>query len=353
MNKRTLTATLLVSAGMMTGCASQPDTPVNALDQPAVVTVKQDPGKFVYWVKPGPRVNLSEEVFGTPESPKRHDVETYVAQTDLGPIKQLLRDMPALVSAPEKDRQTNESGTAYTAFAKPGPFSNNAQPLTMEADSNGFFRARMVNNVETDQPGGPFNAADELDFEAEFHDPDGNHYRIDMQTLVQPPIPGYETGGGVVVDTELHGTTGTGTPLMPREYTHGAFWGFGDLYVNGEKKGTWMTHLMTTEIVRKNDYSLAIDEELPLPADKRPITSQPHHTHLIMLPVEPYKPMPVLGSLLGLGPTAPRHAPVETAYELPNGEKQPFIHMMFEQDTITEANNVSLDFVRPDEPEGS
>ena len=353
MNKRMLTATMLVSAGVMTGCASQPETPVNALDEPEVVTVKQDPGKFVYWVKPGPRVNLSEEVFGTPDSPKRHDVESYVAQTDLGPVKQLLRDMPALVSAPEQGRRTNDAGTAYTAFAKPGPFSNNAQPLPMEADSNGSFRARMVNNVETDQPGGPFNAADELDFEAEFHDPDGNHYRIDMQTLVQPPIPGYETGGGVVVDTELHGTTGTGTPLMPREYTHGAFWGFGDLYVNGEKKGTWMTHLMTTEVVRKNDYSLAIDEGLPLPADKRPITSQPHHTHLIMLPVEPYKPMPVLGPLLGVGPTAPRHAPVETAYELPNGEKQPFIHMMFEQDTVTEAQNVSLEFLRDDEPGSS
>ena len=103
---------------------------------------------------------------------------------------------------------------------------------------------------------------------------------------------------------------------MPREYTHGAFWGFGDLYVNGEKKGTWMTHL-------------------------------------IMLPIEPCKPMPVLSPLLGLGPTAPRHAPVETAYELPNGESQPFIHMMFEQDTITEADNVSLDFVRDDEPKGS
>ncbi len=348
MNKWTLTM-LLTSTGIVAGCAGQPEQPVNAIDPPEVVTVEQDAGKLVYWVKPGPRVNLSEKVLGTPDNPKRHDVERYVEQTDLGPIKQLLRDMPTLVAVPLEARKASADGTRYTAFAQPGAFSNIAQPLPMQADSNGYFRARMVNNVETDQPGGPFSAADELDFETEFHDPDGNRYRIEMQTLIQPPIPGYETGGGVVVDTQLHGTTGTGTPLMPREYTHAAFWGFGDLYVNGEKRGTWLTHMMTTEVVRKSDYSLAIDEELPLPADKRPITSQPHHTHLIMMPIEPYKPMPVLGSL-GIGPTAPRHAPVKTAYELPNGMMQPFIHMMFEQDTITEAKNVSLEFLRDNEP---
>jgi hypothetical protein len=348
MNKLTLT-TMLASAGIVAGCAGQPDQPVNVLDRPEVVTVEQKAGKLVYWVKPGPRKNLSKSVFGTPNNPERYDVEQYIAQTDLGPIKQLLRDMPTLVAAPLEARKTNASGTAYTAFARPTAFSNQAQPLSMQTGKNGSFRARMVNNVETDQPGGPFAAADELDFETVFHDPDGNRYRIDMKTLIQPPIPGYETGGGVVVDTDLHGDTGTGTPLMPREYTHAAFWGFGDLYVNGEKQGTWLTHLMTTEVVRKGDYSLAIDEELPLSADKRPIASQPHHTHVIMMPIEPYKPMPVLGAL-GMGPTAPRFAPVKTAYQLPNGMTQPFIHMMYEQDSITEAKNVSLNFLRNDEP---
>ena len=351
--RRTSVITLALTASIVAGCASDPGKK-GALEEPQVVTVKQDPGKLVYWIKPGPRENLSKEVFGTPDNPKRYNVERYAEKTDLGPIKQLLRDMPPLVVAPLSAREMNEGGTAYTGFGGQTPFSNKAQPLPMgEGKKNGSFRARMVNNVETDQPGGPFSAADELEFETRFHDPDGNQYRMEMNTLVQPPIPGYETGGGVVVNTQLHGTTGTGTPLMPREYTHGAFWGFADLYVNGEKRGTWMTHLMTTEVVRKNDYSLAIDRELPLPADARQIRSQPHHTHLIMLPIEPYKPMPVLGSLLGLGPTAPRHAPVETAYELPNGERQPFIHMMFEQDTITEAENVSLDFMRGDEAAGS
>jgi hypothetical protein len=344
--------TVLASATVVAGCAGFSDQPVNALDRPEVVTVEQESGKLVYWVKPGPRVNLSEEIFGTPDNPKQYDVEKYVAQTDLGPIKQLLRDMPTLVTAPLEARKTDAAGAEYTAFAKPTAFSNNAQPLPMSKDKNGYFRARMTNNVETDQPGGPFSAADELDFETVFHDPDGNKYRIEMKTLVQPPIPGYETGGGVVLDTYLHGDTGTGTPLMPREYTQAAFWGFGDLYVNGEKQGTWLTHLMTTEVVRKMDYSLAIDEELPLGPDERPIASQPHHTHVIMMPIEPYKPMPVLGHL-GLGPTAPRFAPVKTAYKLPNGMTQPFIHMMYEQDSITEAENVSLKFLRDDEPSGS
>jgi len=351
MQRRAL-ATVALSALVIGGCASQTGLQ-GERREPQTVTVKQDPGKLVYWVKPGPRVNLSKEVFGTPDNPRRHNVQKYIQQTELGPVKQLLRDIPMLVAAPEKARKVNDSGTQYTAFAMPGPFSNNAEPLPMEEGRNGHFEARMVNKVEVDQPGSPFTTTDKLDFETEFHDPDGNRYRIEMKKLVQPPIPGYDTGGGVVMDTQLHGTTGTGTPLMPREYTHGAFWGFGTLYVNGEKRGTWMTHLMTTQTVRKSDYSLAIDEELPLGEDARPVPSQPHHTHLIMMPVEPYKPMPMLGPLLGLGPTAPRHAPVETAYELPNGKKQPFIHVMFEQDTITEADNVSLEFLRDDEPGGS
>lgn len=47
MNKLTLT-TMLASAGIVAGCAGQPDQPVNALERPEVVTVEQKAGKLVY-----------------------------------------------------------------------------------------------------------------------------------------------------------------------------------------------------------------------------------------------------------------------------------------------------------------
>ncbi len=200
----------------------------------------------------------------------------------------------------------------------------------------------MIDKVKTDLPGGPFNTHDQVTFETTFHDPDGNKYRVEIDRLVQPPLPRYKTGNGVVLDRYLHGKTGTGTPLMPREYTLGAFWSMGKLYVNGEYRGTRLTHLMTTQVVRDRDYNLVLDKELPLGENRRHIPDRKHHTHLMIAPVKPYKPMPVVGSLLGLGPTAPKFAPVPTEHTLESGKKQPVIHVMFEQDEIVDTKNVSL-----------
>ncbi|MBB3189520.1 hypothetical protein [Halomonas cerina] len=281
--------------------------------------IQQEAGKTVYWVLPGPR-QLSKEVFGTPDNPKR-TLKPILAEVNKPPIRELLQKLPVLVAAPEPARKTNEAETEYTVFSQPTPFSDKARPLP--PDQSGFFRTTLLDRVAEDQPGKPGNTPDEVQLESWFHDPAGNKYRLEFDHVVQPPFPGYETQGGVFIDGWLHGTTGTGSPLMPKEYTRAAWWGVVDLYINDEKVDTKVAHLMTTEVVRKRDYSLALDEEMPLESSERHIPDQEHHTHLIVMPIKPT-------------PQGPVFEPVNTAFELSNGKNQPFIHMMFEEDSIVE-----------------
>jgi hypothetical protein len=142
---------------------------------------------------------------------------------------------------------------------------------------------------------------------------------------VQPPIPGYETGGGVITNAWHHGLGLPGSPLMPRVYNYGAFWGVGDVVIDGEvatEDGFRVIHFMTTQTARDQDYRLAIDEELPLAEDET-IAGQNHQTHGVVLPIRPTEDGPVF-------------EPVPTAFELPNGDAQPFIHAMWEQDEVVE-----------------
>lgn len=304
-------AALLFATGALAAGADKSGELINK------AVIKQEAGKTVYWVLPGPR-KLSEEVFGTPDNPER-TLKSMLAKVDKPPIRKLLKEVPPLVSAPQKFRKTNEAGTKYTVFAHPTPFSDKARPLS--ADQSGYFKTTLLDRVPEDQPGKPGQTPDEVELETWFHDPAGNKYRLEFDHVVQPPFPRYTTQGGVFIDGELHGTTGTGTPLMPRMDTHAAWWGIAHLYINGDKVDTKVAHLMTTDVVRKRDYSLALDEEMPLAESERHIPDQEHHTHLIVLPIKPT-------------PKGPVHEAVKTAFELPNGKKQPFIHMMFEEDTI-------------------
>lgn len=279
----------------------------------------QQSGKTVYWVLPGPR-QLSERVFGTPGNPKR-TLEEKLAQVDKPPIRQVLKDLPFLVAAPLEARATNEAGTRFTMLKAPTLASNKARPLP--PDQSGHFRTTLLDRVPRDQQGPPGDTPDEVTLDTQFHDPAGNSYRLEFDHVIQPPFPGYRTQGGVFIDGWLHGATGTGTPLMPKMYTRGAWWGAVHLHVNGEKVGTRVAHLMTTDVVRNRDYELALDEDMPLDAEERHVPDQAHHTHLVVIPIKPT-------------PQGPVFEPVPTAFELPNGKKQPFIHMMFEEDTIEE-----------------
>lgn len=291
--------------------------------------MRQEPDQLFYWVKPGPR-RLSPRVFGTPENPRfgadllnaRIEEAKGMPEPLADAIPQLLEDLPPLVAAPEGAREEvdDEDALAHEVFTEPTLYSDEAEV------TEGEFEATYADHQPYDTRGPPGDTADAVDLDARFTDPAGHEYELAVDHVVQPPIPGYETAGGVMADAWHHGQTGTGSPLMPKLYAYGAFWAVGDVIVDGEvatDDGFRVIHFMTTQTVRDNQYRLVLDEELPL-APENTIAGQVHHTHGVVLPIRPTDEGPVFD-------------PVPTAFELPNGETQPFIHAMWEQEELVEA----------------
>ncbi len=276
------------------------------------VKVKQDPGKTVYWVLPGPR-RLSEQVFGVPGHPL-HTGELNIKMAK-GAVKELFKRFPIMAGVPVKLRAMNEDKTRFTATKKPTPVGDQGKIVS------GQFEITYEDRQPIDLPGDPTDTLDDVKVTVSFTDPAGNKYEIEVLQLYQPPFPGFESGGGVVTDTWTHGSTGTDSPLFPKIFTYGAFWGIGNIVVNGQvaDRDKWV-HFMTTQIVRDKNYRLAIGEELPL-MPQETIAGQLHHTHVIVRPIK-------------ITPEGPKFDPVKTAFTLPNGKRQPFIHVMFEEDTI-------------------
>lgn len=218
-------------------------------------------------------------------------------------------------------RGTNEDGTRFTQTTQPTPFSDRFQT------TSGQFDVTYVDRQPKDEPaeraGAEGPSPDDVELTSTFADPAGNEYEIRLTRVAPRPFPNYESGGGVVTLRDLHGITGTGTPLFPRVFTYGAFWGFGDLLINGETADrNRAVHFMTTEMVRKTDYTLAFTPELPLDRSEAYLR-HPHHTHGILPPVK-------------LTQDGPQYDPVPTAFELPNGDAQPFIHVMYDRDVLDE-----------------
>ncbi len=306
----------------LTGCNKQSMKTAAASDaQQPTRMAKQDSGKIVYWVLPGPR-RLDAAVFGTPGHPKMlfkdklKAAQQAVAAHKMPPsVPGLLKHLPILVGVPLKARVPDANGNWW--FRHPNPFSDKARIV------KGDFTAAYWDVVKKDPPGPPGKTPDHARMVAHFTDPAGNTYKVVLKHVVKPPFPGYETAGGVMIDDYHHGNTGTGSPLMPKVRTYAAFWGVGDVYINGKlAEPHRVMHMMTTEIVRDRNYHLALDSEMPLPSGRWHIKGQSHHTHLVVLPITPTKQGPVF-------------KPLKTAFMLPNGMPQPFIHVMFEQDEIS------------------
>lgn len=290
------------------------------------LTARQEPGKAFYWVLPGPRP-LSPMVFGTPENP-RHGTDLLQSRIEqakqlpspLGDsVPQLLKDLPYLVAAPNEARKPIEQSDtiAKQVLAEPTLYSNKAEV------TSGSFEITYEDRRPYDLPGKPGDTPDSVTLDTQFTDPAGNEYTLEHDHVIQPPIPGYESRGGVFTDGFLHGITGTGSPLFPQAYTYGASWGVGHVNINGERAttdGMRVIHFMTTQTVRDERYRMALDEEMPLKPENT-IAGKIHHTHGVVLPIKPT-------------PEGPTFAPVPTAYDLPNGETQPFIHAMWEQEEI-------------------
>lgn len=275
------------------------------------VRVVQEPGKVVYWILPGP-TKLDKQTFGTPQYPMNTG-EFKISEAS-GAVKKLFEKFPIMAGVPLKARDTNENSTEFTYTKIPTPVSDNGRIVT------GHLDITYKDRQPYDLPGNP-NTADGVDLNVEFTDPDGNQYKLVVTKLYQPPFPGFQAGGGVITDAWIHGNTGTDSPLFPTIFTYGAFWGIGKIIINGQmvQDDMWI-HVMTTQNVRDRDYHFVTSERLPLMPDET-FSGQIHHTHVIVRPIK-------------ITSDGPQFEPVKTAFTLPNGMKQPFIHVMFEQDTI-------------------
>ncbi len=331
-NKFYIGICVLLAGGMLAPALQAADLP-----QERRLTVKQDPGKAFYWVLPGHR-QLDPDIFGTP--PDLNEsllLETKVKQareqveqgTMPHTVPDLLQNLPILVGfpkawwAPDNDKIVKQ-GDQYV-LTQHSFFSDLGIPVVDKPGKKNWFKLTYIDRTPTDQPGLPVNTDDEIELEMEFHDPAGNRYELEIFHVVMPPLPGYDTRGGVMIDDWHHGRTGTGSPLMPKVYTLGAYWAIGRLSINGGPPMVRITHGMTTEVVRDKDYRLPTTAQLPLKPEERVNASKSHHTHIVVIPVEPTADGPV-------------YAPFETAYTVPTGplkgKKQPYIHLMWEDEEL-------------------
>ncbi|GMR01995.1 MAG: hypothetical protein BMS9Abin20_0320 [Acidimicrobiia bacterium] len=254
---------------------------------PNSVGMDAHPDGDVRWILPGPR-GLDPAVFGTPGEERGLDLLplTKRAATDDGYFV---------------------SGDGETPMMT--PFSNKWAPITGEA------KVKVTDVTAVSQS----STQDQINAEFKFTSPDGkNSYRLVVKKAL--PEVDHENFGGVGVNVLQHGATGIGTPLMPQLMAFIAFWGAGDLYVNGQlQKQKRFVHFMLSERVRSSDDA---GYELAFNADVDPEGSL--QAHLILPPVALNEDGPVPDS------------PVPTAFTLPNGNDQPFLHIMY--DTVRVQN---------------
>jgi hypothetical protein len=247
---------------------------------PITVTASSG-GEDTRWILPGLRA-LDSAVFGTPDMPLGFDAD---------------------VGLPLEMRLTTEDGSAYTTSAGPTPFSNNFAAVT------GSFNLTAVDATAIDGPA----SEDTIDFSATFTAPDGTEYSVTVQKVI-PVGPVHTFMGGVATNIVQHGSTGIGTRMMPQVTSYLAFWGIGELSVNGEVVASnRLVHAMVTDYARNNDeYALGFDAD---------VDSSRLQFHLILPNIE-------------ITPDGPAKSPVPTGFTLPNGNDQPFLHIMYEDVTI-------------------
>lgn len=269
---------LLVLLLLSTGFSQQspPEVVPNVNISVAVAETDQ-----AHWILPGPR-ELESAIFGTPERPLgfEHDV-----------------------GVPLDARLTSEDGSAYTTTAGPTPHSDRSAPI----------RARLQMSLDditaVDSPA----SRDQVEFEAEFTDPNGDTYRVVVDRVV-PRGPAHTFFGGVVTNAYLHGRTGIGTKLQPLQFVYGGFWGVGTMFKNGERVGeNRFVHVMLSQRVRtsrSDGYELVTSDAVD--------SLQGMQVHVILPPVV-------------VTADGPQSEPVPTGFELPNGTAQPFIHVMYDE----------------------
>ena len=234
------------------------------------------------WILPGLR-KLDPKIFGTPAAPLGFE--------------------PG-VGLPVAARKISTDGNAWTTTAMPTPFSDNYKMIS------GKFKLKVKDKSIYDSP----LSKDKVKLSASFTSPDGaNHYTLTVNKVI-PVGPDHPFMGGVGTNFVQHGMTGIGTKLMPTAFTYVAFWGIGRLDVNGvEVANNRVVHMMTTCAVRDADYKLVFDEN---------VDCSKLQTHLLLPNV-------------AVTPNGPVTSPVPTGFILPNGMEQPFMHIMFGDNTVS------------------
>lgn len=303
------------------GCARSTTTedwfgrtePIESMDWDTFdeVEIAQDGNGAVYWVLPGKRA-LAPQEFGTPASP---DLTAYVPPSVPEVQRDLVALVPYLVGVPQGGREVTSDGLRYTVTSFETPFGDEAVPV------KGQFQLFARDRRRADKDEHPFDTPDEAVASVRFTDPDGGRYQIELNHVIEPPVPGWETGGGVLLGGYVGGDSGADSPLAPRAFAYAAVWGLADVKVNGKLvEQDKLVRIVTGETVRDRDYRLAQSWELPL-EEERTVAGRPHHTSVLVYPVR-------------MTPVGPVHEPLSVPYLTESAEPQPFIHVMFESDEI-------------------
>lgn len=248
-----------------------------------VINVSQQPDGDVKWILPGPR-RLDPQIFGTPNMPLGFEPE---------------------IGVPVQNRSV--SGNAFTTTKEPTPFSDNFSRIK----GSFYMNLRDLTPVDVNQ------SKDTATAEFNFTDPAGNiTYRVVLRNVTYVG-QAHPVLGGVLIDGIAHGKSSIDTRMEPTSYVYGAVWGVGDLYVNGILvSDNRVIHAMATERVRSPEqqgYRLLFDNELP------------HYgiqAHLL------------LPDMIMTGNGTMKKQPVPTVYTLPNGQEQPFIHVVFDNPNL-------------------
>lgn len=257
---------------------------ISTLDN-KTVNISQQPGGDVRWILPGER-RLDPSIFGTPQAP-------------LG--------FEPIIGVPVENRSISKDGMEFTTTMDATPFSDNYQKV------NGTFYMNLTDRTPVDVK----QSKDAATAVFRFTDPTGNvRYGVILRNLTRVG-QGHPVFGGVVIDGVAHGRTAIDTRLVPTSYVYGAFWGIGDLYVNGTLVSrNRVIHAMATESLRSSDnegYKLLFDNQLP-------------HAGIEAELLLPDMIMSENGTM--------QKEPVPTNYTLPDGQEQPFIHVAFEDSRI-------------------
>lgn len=299
----------LAVVGLLAACAREPveavyDDP-SAWERDLRLAVAQEEGQ-VHWILPAQReLGLAE--FGTPGRPlSRGDLPV-----DVDPaIASLLGRYPTIVGVPLALRGKTPDLQRWTQTLIDVPYGG---PL---AEVTGALRLQADDRVTVDPPTG-HATPDEASGVAEFTDPLGHRYRVSLREVIVPPFPAWETAGGVLHASFVHGLSGPGSPLMPEAFAWLAVWGLGDVYVDGVLTDSRMlVAFETIEAVRDRSGRLVQTLELPLDEEDT-IAGEPFHTHLFVFPIR-------------FDARGPVYEPVDTRMSLPGGEVQGEVHVIYE-----------------------